>query len=216
MKKLHHLFLNLYEEIEKDLAKIGSTFGVEYLKEEVKKSTQAHLGEVRGCNKGRVPTVEEYMIHGYGTSCMALLCTTAFLGMGAENATREAFEWASKESKMKKAAAVVGRFHNDIVSHKREQKGKHAASVVECYMEQYKASEEEALESLWKEISNAWKDVTQEYCDQKPTSLPVVFTHRLLNLVRLVGLLYENGDSITNPDIIKDHLTSLFIDPIPL
>ncbi|CAN0923093.1 Alpha-copaene synthase [Linum grandiflorum] len=215
MKKVYRVIFATYDELEKDLGNIGSTFGLEYLKQEVKKVVQSYLGEVRWCNKGQVPTLEEYMIDGYNTIGMPVICTSAFLGMGPEIATREAFEWVTNESKMMKAAAVVGRFQNDIFSRKREQKGNHPPSAVECYMEQYKATEEEAVEFLWKEISNAWKDIAEECC-QKPTVLPVALTDRLLNLVRLVSLLYENDDSFTNPDLMKDHLTSLFIDPIPI
>ncbi|CAI0456519.1 unnamed protein product [Linum tenue] len=111
---------------------------------------------------------------------------------------------------MMKATAVIGRFRDDIFTHKRG----HSASAVECYMEEYKASEEEAVEFLWKKISNAWKDVAEE-C-QKPSLFPVAITECVLNLARLVGVLYENGDCFTNPHLIKDHLKSLFIDPVPL
>ncbi|CAI0456517.1 unnamed protein product [Linum tenue] len=154
------------------------------------------------------------MIHGYGSSGIPVLCASAMLGMGAEVATREAFEWVANEPKMMKATAVIGRFRDDIFTHKFEQERGHSASAVECYMEEYKASEEEAVEFLWKKISNAWKDVAEE-C-QKPSLFPVAITECVLNLARLVGVLYENGDCFTNPHLIKDHLKSLFIDPVPL
>ncbi|CAL1391610.1 unnamed protein product [Linum trigynum] len=214
VKKVHRIILNMYDDFEREVGEIGPTFGVEYFKEELKRIIHSYLGEVECRNEGRVPTLEEYMIHGYGSSGIPVLCASAMLGMGAEVATREAFEWVANESKMMKATAVIGRFRDDIFTHKFEQERGHSASAVECYMEEYKASEEEAVEFLWKKISNAWKDVAEE-C-QKPSLLPVAITERVLNLARLVSVLYENGDCFTNPHLIKDHLKSLFIDPVPL
>ncbi|CAI0456479.1 unnamed protein product [Linum tenue] len=97
-----------------------------------------------------------------------------------------------------------------------EQKRNHVASAVECCMKEYRVSEKEAVEFLWKEISNAWKDIVEEYC-QKPTLLPSTdLTDRLLNLTRLINIFYDDGDCLINSHLLKDHLTSLFIDPVPL
>ncbi|CAI0457138.1 unnamed protein product, partial [Linum tenue] len=98
-----------------------------------------------------------------------------------------------------------------------EQERNHAPSGVECCMKQYGISNKEAVEFLWKEISDAWKIIIQEYC-QKPTLLPTIFTDRILNYARSMNLFYdnENGDCYTNPRLLKEHLTSLFIDPVHL
>ena len=41
-------------------------------------------------------------------------------------------------------------------------KREHVASVVECYMKQHGAIEEEAITELYEQIKNAWKDVNEE------------------------------------------------------
>ncbi|CAI0456510.1 unnamed protein product [Linum tenue] len=81
-------------------------------------------------------------------------------------------------------------------------------------MKHHGATEEEAVEFLWKKIRNAWKDIAQEY--QKPTPLPVVLMDRILNLARSCNLFYENGDGYTDSRLMKDELTSLLFDPVPL
>ncbi|CAI0454327.1 unnamed protein product [Linum tenue] len=135
--------------------------------------------------------------------------------MGAEIATREAFEWVINESnKMVRAGSIIFRLQNDIVSHKFERNRKHAASAVECYVKEHMASEDEAVEFLWTEISKAWKDIA-EAC-QKPTPLLVALTDRVLNFARSISVIYEKEDGYTNSYLLKAHLSSLFVDLIPL
>ncbi|CAI0456507.1 unnamed protein product, partial [Linum tenue] len=180
----------------------------------LKKLCRAYLVDLGWRVESKLPTVEEYIINGYNSSGVPKTCTSNFIGMGAEIATREAFEWVTNESKLMKACSVIGRLQNDIFSHEYEQKRNHPASGVECYMKHHGATEEEAVEFLWKKIRNAWKDIAQEY--QKPTPLPVVLMDRILNLARSCNLFYENGDGYTDSRLMKDELTSLLFDPVPL
>jgi len=39
---------------------------------------------------------------------------------------------------------------------------RHIASAVECYMKQYRASEEKAVVELEKQVGKAWKDINAE------------------------------------------------------
>ncbi|CAI0454326.1 unnamed protein product [Linum tenue] len=182
---------------------------------QLKKLCRSHLTEIQWRSKGNAPTLEEYKAFAYITSCCPILCTSAFVGMGAEIATREAFEWVINESnKMVRAGSIIFRLQNDIVSHKFERNRKHAASAVECYVKEHMASEDEAVEFLWTEISKAWKDIA-EAC-QKPTPLLVALTDRVLNFARSISVIYEKEDGYTNSYLLKAHLSSLFVDLIPL
>ncbi|CAI0454670.1 unnamed protein product, partial [Linum tenue] len=96
-----------------------------------------------------------------------------------------------------------------------EQKRNHWPSAIECYIKEYGVSEVEAVEFLWKVISKLWKDIAEEYC-QKPIQLPYTLTNRLLNLTRCANIVYEKDDYITHSHLLKDHLSSLFIHPVPL
>ncbi|CAI0375606.1 unnamed protein product [Linum tenue] len=214
MKNIYDVLFILYDEIEREIEKIGPTFAMDYNREELKKFSRAYLGEVRWRTEGRVPTLEEYMTEGFVTSGMAIVTACAFIGMGAEIANREAFEWLAMDSKMMRAGSVIVRLQNDILSHKFEQERSHAPSSVECYMKEYGVSEEEAVECLWKMISNNWKDIAEVY--QRPTPLPVVLLDRFLHLTRSVNLFYDADDRYTNSHLLKDHLASLFINPVPL
>ncbi|CAI0457099.1 unnamed protein product [Linum tenue] len=182
----------------------------------LKRICRSYLTEALWRNKGYVPTLEEYKKEAYITSSSLILSASAFLGMGTEIATREAFEWLSNEPKMIRSVAAIGRLENDITSHELERKREHVASAVECYVkENLSASRDEAVEFFWNEISRAWKDTTEEYC-QTPTPLHVALTQRILNYARCSHVLYEKGDGYTDPYLLKAHIASLFIDDVPL
>ncbi|CAI0456631.1 unnamed protein product [Linum tenue] len=218
MKNMYRLTLNVYDEIEEEAGKKGSTFIVEYAKEEYKKLARAYLKKNGWCTEGQVPTVEEYLIEsGYVTGGMPIVCGSAFVGMRADIVTREDFEWANNESKMFRSGSAICRIQNDIFTYKFEEKRNHAPSSVQCCMKQYGISDKEAVEFLLNELSNSWKNIAREYC-QKPTLLPTVFKDRVINYARSMNLFYDNrnGDRYTNSHLLKEHLTALFIDPVPL
>ncbi|CAI0455239.1 unnamed protein product [Linum tenue] len=214
MKDLYHAIIKLYDDIEIELGKRGPTFAVDYAKGELKKICRAYLAEVHWRAKGYIPTLEEYKLEAYVSGGLPLLCTSTFIGMEPEIATREAFEWVTNEPKMVRAVALIGRFQNDIVSHEFERERKHAASAIECYMKEHSTSKEEAIEFLWNEISKGWKDIAEE-C-QKPTPLPVVLTDRVLNFARSISVIYEKGDGYTDSNLLKAHIAALFAVPVPL
>ncbi|CAI0454690.1 unnamed protein product [Linum tenue] len=214
MKDIYHIILNTYEEIKMELGKIGCSFGAEYAKAELKRMCRSFLVEARWRTEGYVPTVEEYKTTAYITSSSLIVPTYAFLGMGTEIVTRDALKWLTNEPKMLRAIGAITRLHNDIVSYEMERKREHVASAVDCYMKEHVKSQEEATEIIWKEISEAWKDITKMH--QKPTPLPAALIERLLNYARFYHVLYEHGDAYTHPQLMKAQVASLFVNPVPL
>ncbi|KAL7203885.1 hypothetical protein ACSBR2_017024 [Camellia fascicularis] len=79
-----------------------------------------------------------------------MLSTTSYVGMG-EVVSKEAFDWVSNDPLIVQASSVICRLMDDMAGHKFEQKRSHVDSVVECYMKQYGASEEEVLVELHKQ-----------------------------------------------------------------
>ncbi|CAI0422890.1 unnamed protein product, partial [Linum tenue] len=214
MKDIYRVIINTYDEIEMELEKTGSAFGAEYAKTELKRMCRSYFVEARWRTEGYVPTVEEYKTDGYITGSSLSVPTSALLGMGAEIATREAFEWLTNEPMVVRALGAITRLQNDIVSHELERKREHVASAVDCYMKEHASSEEEAIEFFWKEISRGWKDITAKFA--KPTPVHVALIERLLNYARFFHVLYEKGDGYTNARLLKAHIVSLFVDAVPL
>ncbi|CBI31279.3 unnamed protein product, partial [Vitis vinifera] len=51
-----------------------------------------------------------------------------------EIVTKEAFDWVTSDPKIMPSSNFIARLMDDITSHKFEQKRRHVASAIECYM----------------------------------------------------------------------------------
>ena len=80
-------------------------------------------------------------------------------------------------------------------------------------MEQYKASEEEALVELEKQVGDAWKDINAEML--QPTAMPMPLLLRVDNLARVMNVVYKNNDGYTHSGTtLKDFVTSTLIEVV--
>ena len=96
-----------------------------------------------------------------------------------------------------------------------EQERGDVASAVECYMNQYGASKEEALDEFQKQVKHAWKDINKECLS--PTEVPMPLLERVVNLARVINLLYEDEDGYTHSSTkVKEFITSMLVDPVAL
>ncbi|CAK9134282.1 unnamed protein product [Ilex paraguariensis] len=213
MRLCYRALLDVYSEMEKEMAKQDKTYCVNYAKEAMKKLIRAYFQEAKWLNEGYVPTTEEYMEVALVSGAYMMLSTTSFVGMG-ELATKEVFDWVSSEPLIIRASSVICRLMDDMVGHEHEQERGHLASAVECYMKQHGASKQEAYAEFDKQVTNAWKDINQECLH--PTAVPMPFLMRVLNLARVINLLYKDGDGYTNSKTkSKTYVTSLLIDSVP-
>ncbi|KAL7216920.1 hypothetical protein ACSBR1_028779 [Camellia fascicularis] len=81
-------------------------------------------------------------------------------------------------------------------------------------MKQYGASEEEALVELKKWVTNAWKDINQECL--RPTAVPMPLLLRVVNLARVIIVLYKDKDGYTHSGTkLKGFAASVLIDSMP-
>lgn len=63
--------------------------------------------------------------------------------------------------------------------------------------------------------TDAWKDVNEECL--YPTTIPMPPVMPILNLTRVSDVIYKDQDNYTNPgDGLKDFVSSLLIEPVPL
>ncbi|CAL9017350.1 unnamed protein product [Prunus brigantina] len=213
MKVCYQALLDVYVEIEENLANEGNLYSIHYAREAMKVQVRAYLREAKWFHQKYTPTMDEYMSAALDTSYF-MLATTSFVGMG-DIATKDSMDWVFNDPKMVKAASLIGRLMDDIKSHQFEQKRGHVASAVECYMKEYGATEEEANIELSKQVNNAWKDIN-ETCIQN-TTIPMPLLLRILNLARVIEVIYKHDDGFTHAGIfLKDSVVSLFVEPVPL
>ncbi|KAF5450587.1 hypothetical protein F2P56_030922 [Juglans regia] len=213
MKSIYKALLHVTKEIEEDMSKEGRIYGLYYTKEKIKCLAQAYLLEAKWMMEKYIPTVEEYIRNALVTGGYAALVTLSFLGMG--DATKEVFDWACGNPKIVKAAETIGRLMDDLVSTEFEQKREHVVSAIDCYMKQHGVSKHEAEEEFKKQIVNAWKDINNDFL--KPTQVPKHFLERVLNLARVMDVVYKDGDAYTKvTQVLMDGITSLLVDPVQI
>ncbi|KAL0550274.1 hypothetical protein IC582_014780 [Cucumis melo] len=210
MKGLYETILEVYEEIEKDICKDNNIpFAFDYAKEALKSLCKAYFMEAKWFNEGYIPTVEEYMKVARISASYNVFASISFLTLG-NVASKEFYEWAQTDPILLKAAGVIGRLLNDMVSHKFEQERGHVASAVECYVKEYEVSEEEALIELEKEVGTAWKDVTEDYT-KSSLKFPNVILECVLNVARLSDFFYKEVDGYTFADGETKHFIDLML-----
>ncbi|XWS10564.1 hypothetical protein CRYUN_Cryun38cG0006500 [Craigia yunnanensis] len=206
--------LDVFDEIDEQARKEGTSYGVPNAKDAFFGLASNYHAEAKWCHVGHVPTFDEYISVAMKTSTFDPILTIAFLGMGTV-AGLEAFEWLLSEPKIMTATNIIGRIMDDIVSHEFEQLREHCPSSVECYMKEQNLSEKDALLDLQKKLEDAWKVINEECF--RPTAIPRDLLLPPLNLARASYLFYKHGDGYTNPDpYVKDEISALFIDPIPI
>ncbi|KAK6229607.1 hypothetical protein SCA6_018558, partial [Theobroma cacao] len=214
MQFCYQALLDVYKEIEETMTEEGKLYRLDYAIEAMKNQVRAYFREAEWFHNYHVPTMEEYMAVALVTSGYAMLSTTSFVGMG-DVATKEVFEWSFSDPKMVTASAIICRLMSDIVSHKFEQKRGHVASAIECYTKQHGATEEEAVKEFRKQIADAWKDINEECL--YPTTVPMPLLTRILNLARVIDVVYKTEDGYTHAGVmLKDFVASLLIDPVPI
>ncbi|KAA8526910.1 hypothetical protein F0562_008861 [Nyssa sinensis] len=77
-----------------------------------------------------------------------------------------------------------------------EQKGGHVASAIECYKKQYDASKQQAHEEFQKQVADAWKVINGECL--RPTDVPIALLTRVINLARVIDVIYKGDDGYTH------------------
>ncbi|XP_020207165.1 probable terpene synthase 2 [Cajanus cajan] len=214
MKFIYKSTIRLHEEIEQEMKKEGRAYCVKYAIKEFKMLVQAYMSEARWLKNNYKPTTEEYLHASLETSGYSFMTTLSYIGMG-DTATENIFKWVRNEPKIVKGSCIIARLMDDIVSNEFEQKRGHVSSFLECYMSEYGVSREVAIQKCQKAITNAWKDINEECL--KPTSVPMPFLTRILNLSRFMNVFYKDKDNFTHSGgLMKKCIKALLIDPVPI
>ncbi|XP_047252463.1 terpene synthase 17-like isoform X2 [Capsicum annuum] len=213
MKIIYLNLLDVYNEIEKELANENKSFLVNYSIKEIKKMTRAYFQEAKWYHEKKVPTMEKYMKNGIITGGLLLLASTFWLGIG-KIATKDAFDWMATEPSILVAGSLIGRLLNDLKSHEEEQKRGDVAKAVECYMNEYNVTKEEAYMKIRNMIENYWNVLNEEYLKLTGV-IPRVLLMSIVNFTRAVEFLYKDEDAFTcSKNNLKDVISVMLIDPI--
>ncbi|KAK6157136.1 hypothetical protein DH2020_011384 [Rehmannia glutinosa] len=210
MRICYKALLEIYDEMENEMEKVGTPYCVQYAKKEMKKLVSAYMEEAKWFYNKYTPTMEEYMKVAVVSSGYVMLSTTSLVGMG-DLVTKEDFDWFSREPLLVRASATIARLMDDMVGYGFETK----LSAVQCYMNHYGASEMEAFAEFQEQVKKAWKDINQECLQKTTVSFPILMN--VVNLARAINLLYMDEDGYTNPKAkVKDYIKCVLIEPVTI
>lgn len=75
-------------------------------------------------------------------------------------------------------------------------------------------SKKEACDEFNKQVEDAWKDINQGFFDAQSPPRPLLMS--ILNLTRVMDLIYKEDDCYTNCTKSKHYLISLLVDQVEL
>nr|XP_043635533.1 beta-caryophyllene synthase-like [Erigeron canadensis] len=209
MKLIFQALIDIYEEMEEILTKEGKSYQLSYAKESMKELIRSYMMEAKWANEGYIPTTEENMSLRFVSSGYSMLATTCLVGMG-DIATHESMKWALAGPPLVKASCAIARLMDDIFSQREEKERKHVTSSVESYMKEYNVTEEYVHDLFNKKVEEAWKDINRELLMCKDVPMPIII--RVINLTRVMDVLYKTKDSFTNVgEELINHIKSLLI-----
>ncbi|KAM3320959.1 hypothetical protein P3S67_008161 [Capsicum chacoense] len=213
MKTIYCGLQDVYNEIEKELANENKSFLANYSIIEIKKVVRAYFEEAKWYHEKKVPTMEQYMKNGIASSGYLLLATISWLGMGKQ-ATKDAFDWIATEPPILVASCMIGRLTNDLLSHEDEQKRGDAPSAIECYINEYNVTKEEAHMKIRDMIENYWKVLNEEYLKFTGVT-PRGLLMTIINLTKVVEFMYKDEDAYTfSKNNLKGVISMILVDPI--
>ncbi|PIN01946.1 Vetispiradiene synthase [Handroanthus impetiginosus] len=212
MKICYKALLDLYDQYEEELRQYGRSFAVYYAKATMKEIARSYNMEAKWFFEGHMPSFADYMADGNISSGNYLLVSTSYVGMNS--ATKEAFDWLMKQPKIQVASATIGRIINDIASCEFEKERGQVVTCIECYINEYGVSKEEAMKEFSNMVENAWKDINEEFV--KENHVPMEIIKRILNFARVIDVIYKHyEDGYTIPEkVLKPHIIALLVDSI--
>ncbi|CAH1443232.1 unnamed protein product [Lactuca virosa] len=212
MKLIYRILMNLYEEMEEILAKMGKSHHLNYVQEAMQEYIRSYMTEAKWTHEGYIPTVEEHMELTYISSGYKYTLVASFAAMG-DAITDNTFKWVLTNPPLVKACCVLCRIMDDIVTHKEEQERNHVASGIECYMKQFDVTEQHVYGVFNERVEYAWKEMNKESLICKDVNMHVIM--RVINLARAMDVLYKNKDHFTHVgEELISHIKSLVVDAI--
>ncbi|KAL8214773.1 hypothetical protein R6Q57_004222 [Mikania cordata] len=93
---------------------------------------------------------------------------------------------------------------------REDSQKKHVMSTLECYMKEHGVEEEYVYDLFKQRVEDAWKDINHEFLICK--DVPMVLKTRVLNLARVMEILYKYDDTLKNVgEELKDNIKSCFV-----
>ena len=82
-------------------------------------------------------------------------------------------------------------------------------------MKQHNVTKQDAINELHRQVISAWKDINEECLN--PTEVPKFLLMLVVNLTRVMDVLYKDGDCYTHSKgSTKDNIIALLLNPVSM
>nr|AYB35974.1 patchoulol synthase [Pogostemon cablin] len=214
MKIVYKALLDVFEEVDEEVIKLGAPYRVYYGKEAMKYAARAYMEEAQWREQKHKPTTKEYMKLATKTCGYITLIILSFLGVEEGIVTKEAFDWVFSRPPFVEATLIIARLINDITGCEFGNKREHVRTAVECYMEEHKVGKQEVVSEFYNQMESAWKDINE--CLLRPAEFPIPLLNLILNSVRTLEVIYKEGDSYTHVGpAMQNIIKQLYLHPVP-
>ncbi|KAL6840793.1 hypothetical protein ACP4OV_029319 [Aristida adscensionis] len=128
--------------------------------------------------------------------------------------TKDTLEWAIGYPHLLRSFDTFVHLSDDIVSTERERSGNNCASTVQCYMNLHGTTMHEAVQKIKELTEDLWKDMLQDHLTM--TEQRLIVSKIVLNFSRTGNYMYHNIDKFTSSCAIKETITQIFVEKIPI
>ncbi|XP_065873531.1 terpene synthase 10-like isoform X1 [Euphorbia lathyris] len=206
---------NTINEIGYDVLKEKGFHIIPYLKKAWVDLCEAYLLEAKWYHSRYTPTVEEYTENAWISISGPVILVHVFF-LTQDKITFDSLKYLKEYPEIVRLSSLVLRLANDLGTSSDELKRGDIPKLIQCYMNESGASEDEARQYIQCLISETWKKMTKQGCIESPL-LSKAFIGIAMDLARMAQCAYQHGDGYGIPDgETKDHVLSILVQPIPI
>ncbi|XP_011003226.1 PREDICTED: probable terpene synthase 9 isoform X2 [Populus euphratica] len=215
MKICYLALINFVNEMAYDVMRDHGLFVLPYLVEEWANLCGSYLVEARWFSNKYSPTLTEYLENARTSIGSPAALAHAYMLLGspiAQSSLMDCFKHGSDQ--LIYWSSLITRLSDDLGTYTAESERGDVTKSIQCYMIEKGASEKESKVHIKALINQAWKELNKE---NSKCSLPKPLVNMSLNMARTAQCIFQFGDGIgTSTGVIRDRLTSLIVEPIPV
>ncbi|MED6119409.1 hypothetical protein PIB30_011474 [Stylosanthes scabra] len=208
-------FLSLYNfvnDVSFEVLKMKGFYIAPYLKKSWVDICKHYLIEAKWADGGYKPEFEKYLENGWMTIGMSVMLVHTYFWI-PHSFKKQELPSIQQYCYIIRFTCIISRLVNDLGTYQRESENGDTLKLIQCYMNETGASEENAKELIKSMLSLTWKKLNKEAHN---SSLPQIFIDMAMNLARMAMCMYIHGDGHTIQDSqMKDRVLSLIVHPIP-
>ncbi|XVF88972.1 hypothetical protein PTKIN_Ptkin19aG0094300 [Pterospermum kingtungense] len=212
MKLCFHALFNTINEIAIDTLKEQGIDVTPFLRKLWTNICKAYLLEAKWYYSGYKPTLREYLDNAWISISGPVMLGHAYLV--TDSITKEGLQsFVGHGPNIIYWSSIVVRLADDLGTASDELKRGDVLKAIQCYMNDSGASEEEAVEHIWKLIDLNWKKMNEDLISKSIFSEK--FIEICMNAARMAQCTYQYGDGHGIVDgVTKDRVLSLIVDTI--